>query len=240
MFSVLFVVLPILPLTISSPAPPPVSNHAPENTVPLPFRQPPCTCAVPYLSDTNVRPQIKKPACLIPQNNTVCELLPLKPFGATGITCSGSWFCVGQGSSGLMQELHSFLKDIPSDAYYLERQPIVCMPARIPFYGGYFCAFTQGWNVPRQGVGKATIVAKMDRLLGHGCEGCGSVPLAKGNNPDVKGVLKVDFVGTATCTFGVCPWAGRRGGSSTTASSGVPSATNAVGVELVGTPIVVS
>ena len=40
--------------------------------------------------------------------------------------------------------------------------------------------------------------------MGHGCENCGSVPLAKeGNDPEVEGVLTVNYVKENVCV-GMC------------------------------------
>lgn len=53
--------------------------------------------------------------------------------------------------------------------------------------------FVQG-NVPAAGVNGSVIKARAGNLVEHGCAVCGSVPLARDNEPEEMGELTSNYV----------------------------------------------
>lgn len=86
---------------------------------------------------------------------------------------------------------------------YMPNDHIMCLPLGRSFLGG-ICAFTQGKNVPVNGVNGALIKLKLLELRGHECRVCGSVPLSGDNDPSREGILTVNYVGGRACK-GLCP-----------------------------------
>ena len=79
---------------------------------------------------------------------------------------------------------------------------IVCLPLGVVFPGG-ICAFTEG-NIPNRGISGRSVKRKLKQLMEHGCDVCGSVPLAENNDPDEEGILTVNYVARGACE-GLCP-----------------------------------
>ena len=67
---------------------------------------------------------------------------------------------------------------------------------------GSLCMFVQG-KVPKTGVDGGIIGQRIHDLNYHGCRRCGSVPLSGDNDPDVMGVLTVNYVTSKGCN-GIC------------------------------------
>lgn len=58
--------------------------------------------------------------------------------------------------------------------------------------------------MPKTGVTGALVTRKLQELREHGCLVCGSVPLGGDNDPDVRGILTVNYIGGVVCK-GLCP-----------------------------------
>ena len=115
--------------------------------------------------------------------------------------------CIGASSANIMHVLRDYmmlLEHYPT-IHYLAGQKIACKEHSVFPYlvRGYFCAFAEGNNVPTSGVNGSTLLLKMQQMIEHGCQGCGSVPLEKGNDPDVMGKLTVNYVTKSECV-GLC------------------------------------
>ena len=92
----------------------------------------------------------------------------------------------------------------PNNVYYAydrSRPNIACIT--IPQAGGGFCVFLQN-NVPEHGVRGEVIRERMQDLVNHGCQECGSVPVSGDNNPDSEGILPVNWVSATGGCHGVC------------------------------------
>lgn len=85
---------------------------------------------------------------------------------------------------------------------YAPGAKIICLPQGKSFLGG-ICVFTQG-NVAASGTYGVVIKRKLRELSQHGCQVCGSVPLGGGNDPNVEGILTVNYVSGVVCR-GLCP-----------------------------------
>ncbi|KAL6718211.1 hypothetical protein ACLMJK_004299 [Lecanora helva] len=125
-----------------------------------------------------------------------------------GINCMGSTFgCLGAATANIMHVLRDYmtLLDHYPQVRYIAGQKIACTEHSVFPYlvRGYFCAFLEGQNVPSEGVGGTLLLAKMQQLIEHGCQGCGSVPLEDGNDPTVMGKLTVNYVRNSECV-GLC------------------------------------
>lgn len=81
----------------------------------------------------------------------------------------------------------------------------------IPHAGGGFCVFLQG-NVPETGVSGEVVRERMEDLVRHGCQECGSVPLSGDNNPHREGILTVNWVSWTDGCDGLCTVAETAGG----------------------------
>ena len=69
------------------------------------------------------------------------------------------------------------------------------------------CVFLQ-FMPNNPGIEGRRIKYLLDALAGHGCKGCGSVPVAwPSNDPDREGILTVNYVGNTDnpCPTGLCP-----------------------------------
>ena len=80
---------------------------------------------------------------------------------------------------------------------YAPGDPVVCL--EILGQGKGFCVFSEGRNVPQEGVSIGLVLTKLWELENHGCFACGYVPIAPDNNPDTLGVVKVDFLNPDRC-----------------------------------------
>lgn len=69
--------------------------------------------------------------------------------------------------------------------------------------GGYFCVYADGEGFPKEGLEGGLMLRKMQQLIDHGCNGCGSVPFDYGNDEKKMGVLMVKFVQKSDCV-GLC------------------------------------
>ena len=68
-------------------------------------------------------------------------------------------------------------------------------------------------NITPEGVDGAEIQLKMQQMIEHNCLGCGSVPISDDNDPNVAGILTVNYVRLSECE-GLCyyvPPGGERG-----------------------------
>ena len=54
------------------------------------------------------------------------------------------------------------------------------------------------------GINASFALERLGQLENHGCTVCGSVPLEAANNPEVAGILTVNFVTGGVCK-GLCP-----------------------------------
>lgn len=146
-------------------------------------------------------------------------LLALTSLAASlGINCRGSALCQ-YGSDprhhdaiGLFLALATYRIPICSSHFncdpfhdtnvYMPGQSIMCLRQGTTFLGG-ICAFTQG-NVSTAGTNGTIIRERIRELHDHGCDLCGSVPLSGNNDPDVGGILTVNYVSGRVCP-GLCP-----------------------------------
>ena len=98
----------------------------------------------------------------------------------------------------------SLLQKFPT-IHYVAGQKIACKEHSVfPFLvRGYFCAFLEGNNVPSAGVTGPTLLLKMQQLIEHGCQGCGSIPLSEDNDPNKMGKLTINYVAKSECV-GLC------------------------------------
>ncbi|KAK3384128.1 killer toxin, Kp4/SMK-like protein, core [Lasiosphaeria ovina] len=108
---------------------------------------------------------------------------------ALGINCRGNSQCKGSA-----RELVGVINTIGGGSFN-NGQQIACVT-------GSLCAFFQG--VPGGSVDAATTKTLAQKIIDHGCNSCGSVPLSD-NNP-ATGILTFNFVGSV-CANGnvVCP-----------------------------------
>ncbi|CAF9929167.1 hypothetical protein IMSHALPRED_007832 [Imshaugia aleurites] len=124
-----------------------------------------------------------------------------------GINCQGSvLMCVGASQRGVMHTLRDYMYAIPKGYRYYTGQDIACMKHTVypnPFITwGFYCAFMEG-NIPADGVDGALIQLKMQQMIEHHCLGCGSVPFSDDNDPQILGVLTVNYVSKSECE-GLC------------------------------------
>lgn len=125
-----------------------------------------------------------------------------------GINCMGSRVgCIGASSGNIMHVLRDYMSLLHKypQIRYVAGQKIACKEHTVfpLFVEGYYCAFMQGANVPSAGVGGDLLLVKMQQLIEHGCQGCGSVPLEDGNDPRTMGMLVVNYVAKSECV-GLC------------------------------------
>ncbi len=116
-----------------------------------------------------------------------------------GINCRGSLWCpwISRPSNHILQYLQDRISaDMNDKDIYLNRQQIACTTLYDGGRGGGapFCVFTQGRNVPPQGINGSEIKRKLSELRDHGCFACGSVPLGDSNDPSTLGILTLNYV----------------------------------------------
>ncbi|CAF9943871.1 MAG: hypothetical protein ALECFALPRED_001666 [Alectoria fallacina] len=124
-----------------------------------------------------------------------------------GLNCEGSrLMCIGSAQEGVMHTLRDYMYAIPTGYRYYAGQDIACMKHNVypnPWITwGFFCAFMQG-NIPAEGVDGALIQLKMQQMIEHHCLGCGSVPFSDDNDPNILGILTVNYVRQSECE-GLC------------------------------------
>ncbi|MCJ1227676.1 hypothetical protein MMC12_004332 [Toensbergia leucococca] len=129
---------------------------------------------------------------------TSCVLVAVNILGLVnaklGINCQGSFFC-NPSSSHAPDPIWEFLNyPILIGRVYEAGEHIACQ--------GYICAFYQNTDVALSGVGFHELVTF---LYAHGCKMCGSVPVEYpfNNDPDVAGILTVNYVSNPSCS-GMC------------------------------------
>ncbi|KAI9776538.1 MAG: hypothetical protein M1839_009519 [Geoglossum umbratile] len=113
---------------------------------------------------------------------------------ALGINCRGSGFC---GKNGAVNTLAGYIDGIQGCRVYQNGEHIACKsdPKVLNGNGGE-CAFLQG---TASGLSGSAIQALIKEIQGHGCEGCGSVPIGfpqvfGGSNDPSGGILTVNYV----------------------------------------------
>jgi len=113
---------------------------------------------------------------------------------ALGINCRGSTSCAGWSTADddvaerLYQKIFSHIKD---DTWFSDGQHIACI--RKPATAGGICAFLQGTN----GLSGKDIKTLGQRIVDHGCRGCGSVPVYYDKNENdvaLHGMLTFNYV----------------------------------------------
>ena len=124
-----------------------------------------------------------------------------------GINCQGSvTMCIGAVQGQVMHTLRDYMYAIPEGYRYYAGQDIACMVHHIyphPWLRwGFYCAFMQG-NIPADGFDGAEIQLKMQQMIEHHCLGCGSVPFSDDNDPNILGILTVNYVSESECE-GLC------------------------------------
>lgn len=155
--------------------------------------------------------------------NLILVILPINADSnstldrALGINCRGSGLCpsnyLAADYIGFMLNIaHGLAKCNPKSSFncgplndtdfYQAGANIICLPQGKSFLGG-ICAFTQG-NVRGPGTLGFQVKQKLQQLSAHGCQVCGSVPLANSNDPAEAGILTVNYISGAACP-GLCP-----------------------------------
>ncbi len=122
-----------------------------------------------------------------------------------GMNCEGSKImCLGAAQAGVMHTLRDYMYAIPHGYHYYDGQKIACMKHSVyPWITwGFYCAFMQG-NIPAEGFDGSVIQLKMQQMVEHGCLGCGSVPFSADNDPNIAGILTVNYVHKSECE-GLC------------------------------------
>ena len=126
---------------------------------------------------------------------------------ALGINCEGSSMCINQAKNKLVRkaiEATDYMN--PNDLYYPGAK-IICFKGKIWVFTRDFgiCLYAQGYSVSPTGISVALIKAKLQQLLDHGCEACGSVPLAYTNDAESEGMLTMNYVQHRDGCKGICP-----------------------------------
>lgn len=124
-----------------------------------------------------------------------------------GLNCEGSTImCIGANQMGVMHTLRDYMYAIPHGYRYYAGQNIACMKHEVYpsawITWGFYCAFMQG-NIAEDGVDGALIQLKMQQMVEHHCLGCGSVPFSDDNDPNISGILTVNYVRQSECE-GLC------------------------------------
>lgn len=124
-----------------------------------------------------------------------------------GLNCEGSFvMCIGAAQWGVMHTLRDYMYAIPDGYRYYAGQDIACMKHHVypnpVVTWGFYCALMQG-NIPAEGVDGAELLLKMQQMIEHHCLGCGSVPFSSDNDPNILGILTVNYVSQSECE-GLC------------------------------------
>ncbi|MCJ1229995.1 hypothetical protein MMC12_006666 [Toensbergia leucococca] len=125
---------------------------------------------------------------------------------ALGINCRGSSHCsrsISTFGGQLIDVFIQLLRGSPAMNIYGAGAHIACLPA-VKVWSGGFCVFTQGPHVP-YGVSADFVLLKLQELHDHGCGICGSVPLTEDNDPEIAGIMTVNFVSGGGICPGLCP-----------------------------------
>jgi hypothetical protein len=96
-----------------------------------------------------------------------------------------------------------YIDKIGDDTLYSNGQQIACVrcPAGGPLGGEQgICVFTQ--KMGDRKIKGSVVKSKINDLIRHGCDGCGSCPVDPGNNVD-NGEVTVNYVSSA-CGTRVC------------------------------------
>ncbi|EFX06369.1 killer toxin, kp4 [Grosmannia clavigera kw1407] len=115
---------------------------------------------------------------------------------ALGINCRGSSLCSGEAGgklSKILSEVRGVINQGHGNHRYNTGVQIACASANL----GSFCAFYQ-----KGASGTANqAAAQLQKLIDHGCSGCGSIPTSSGNNVN-NGELTVNYVSAPCCRTG--------------------------------------
>lgn len=204
---------------VAKPSPSIIAASAPGNIIPskdflayvFPSR---LSKAVSTDDDHTVTTTFVEPRAVSEKQRTIVgglELVsPSKPILPVsdldkGINCEGSTImCIGANHMGVMHTLRDYMYAIPHGYRYYAGQNIACMKHEVyPWITwGFYCAFMQG-NIAEDGVDGALIQLKMQQMVEHHCLGCGSVPFSEDNDPNISGILTVNYVRQSECE-GLC------------------------------------
>ena len=145
--------------------------------------------------------------------NLLCFVTPAQ---ALGIKCRGSALCPNGGLEFpylyTLVEIAKGMNCKPRSGFdcgpindtdiWAPRAHIICLPQQARLGG--ICVFTQG-NVAPLGTTGDVIRRKLIQLKHHGCRVCGSVPLSDNNDPDMAGILTVNWVSDSNVCWGLYP-----------------------------------
>ena len=109
-----------------------------------------------------------------------------------GWDCLGSFFCRTGEARYIGRILHDFMTPLNSTDVYYGGEQIACALS--------FCAFLQG-NTPSTGLDASVFKPRFWDLIQLGCEGCGSINIARNRD---WGILTVNYVSRPHCR-GLCP-----------------------------------
>ncbi|MCJ1352465.1 MAG: hypothetical protein MMC33_002449 [Icmadophila ericetorum] len=114
---------------------------------------------------------------------------------ALGINCRGSMYCPPLYDSvdvkeSWLQDMLSFINTIDPDRWYNDQEKIACLINEAQVRNG-LCLYLQNSH----GAYGSKIKELVQVLLDHGCQHCGSVPLAYPDTNDVKdGELTSNYI----------------------------------------------